>query len=216
MNIGWSFSPFKPFKPDVCQCWSRISCDILKSLPMASHLKAKSLRIASVIFHPLVTRMWYCLSGLFGYRQTSGWGEILFCWGFFGYTWIYPISRHTKPCAICMFATSQARIHFQCFLDGYLDDHAFGSETCARWLVGNLFFRKEVWRLNSWFKDDLNQRCEEKTWFSHQKTWFFMFFHGFSIQHVQTCLNFRHRPWSTDVGLVSEPKNDDGTMDFPL
>ena len=103
---------------------------------MASHLKAKSLRIASVIFHPLVTRMSYCLSGLFGYRQTSGLGRNVVLLGIFGiFLWIYPISRHTKPCAICMFATSQAKIHFQCFLDGDLDDHAFGGRN-LRALIG--------------------------------------------------------------------------------
>jgi hypothetical protein len=34
-----------------------------------------------------------------------------------------------------MFATSQAKIHFQCFLDGDLDDHAFGGRN-LRALIG--------------------------------------------------------------------------------
>ena len=104
---------------------------------MASHLKAKSLRIASVIFHPLVI---YSLSGLFGYRQKPpGWGEILFC--FLDFLRIYMDIAHFQTYqAMCDLhvcnITSQNS--FPVFFDGDLDDLCFWfRKFCVRkkWLV---------------------------------------------------------------------------------
>jgi len=128
--------------------------------------------------------------------KRPAWGEMLSCWGFLGYFYGYTpfpdIPSHVR--FACLQHHKPKFISSVSLMETWTT-MLLVAETCARWLVGHLFW-KEVWRLNSWFKDDLNQRCEEKTCFSHQKTCFFGFSWFFSMVFQY---NMSRHVWISDI-----------------